>query len=160
MKFLVQFKRRKEKKTNYRRRLAMLKSKKTRLVVRKSLSNISVQFVDFDGKGDKTLASARSTELKKMGWDKTGNVPAAYLTGLIAGKRAKEKKIEEAILDLGLQTKTKGSRLFAALKGVMDSGVNVPHSADILPSEERIRGKHISADLEKKFEEVKNKIVS
>ena len=81
MKFLIQFKRRRQKKTNYKRRLALLKSKKTRLVVRRSLSNITVQFVDYDGKSDKTLASAISTELKKMGWERTGNVPAAYLTG-------------------------------------------------------------------------------
>ena len=54
---------------------------------------------------------------------------------------------------------TKGSRIYAALKGVIDSGVNVPHTPDILPSEDRIRGKHISEDLEKIFEEIKNKIV-
>jgi len=157
--YLAQFKRRREDKTNYRKRLGLIKSNKTRLVIRKSLSNISIQFVNFIPKGDQTIASASSVELKKFGWNRTGNIPAAYLTGLLAGKKAKDKKIEEAVLDLGLQRSTKGSRIYAALKGVLDSGVNVPHSADILPSEDRIKGKHISDAVIKQFEEVKNKIV-
>jgi len=158
-KTLMLFKRRREKKTNYKRRLALLKSGTTRLVIRKSLSNISIQFINFVAKGDVTLATANSTELKKFGWNKTGNIPAAYLTGLLAGKKAKEKKIEKANLDLGLQISTKGSRIYAALKGVVDSGVNVPHSEDILPSEDRIKGKHISKEIESQFEDIKNKIV-
>ena len=153
------FKRRIKKKTDYKKRLALLKSEKTRLVIRKSLSNISIQFINFEPNGDKTIASASSAELKKLGWNKTGNIPAAYLTGLLAGKKAKEKKIEEAILDLGIQTSTKGSRLYAALKGVLDSGINIPHSEEILPKEDRIKGKHISEDIEKQFEDIKNKIV-
>ncbi len=157
--YLVPFKRRRECKTNYRKRLALLKSKKTRLVIRRSLSNISVQFINFVPEGDQTVAEANSTELKKLGWVRTGNVPASYLTGLLAGKKAKNKKIEEAVLDMGLQISTKGSRIYAALKGVLDSGIKVPCSEEILPSEDRIRGKHISKDLEKQFDEVKNKIV-
>lgn len=158
MKRIVSFKRRRDEKTNYKKRLALLKSEKARLVIRKSLSNISVQFINFKPTGDETLASAVSTELKKFGWTKCGNVPAAYLTGLLAGKKAKEKNIKEAVLDLGLQTSTKGSRLYAALKGVVDSGINVPHSKDILPSEERINGKHISEEITKQIEDVKKKI--
>jgi large subunit ribosomal protein L18 len=157
--YLMPFKRRRENKTNYRKRLALLKSKKTRLVIRRSLSNISVQFINFVPSGDQTIAEANSTELKKLGWIRTGNVPASYLTGLLAGKKAKNKKIEEAVLDLGLQISTKGSRIYAALKGVLDSGIKVPCSEEILPSEDRIKGRHISKDLEKQFEEVKNKIV-
>jgi len=158
MKRIIKFKRRTERKTNYRKRLALLKSGKVRLVIRKSLSNISVQLINFDPKGDQTVASAVSTELKKFGWTKTGNVPAAYLTGLLAGKKAKEKNVTEAVLDLGLQTSTKGSRIYAALKGVLDAGVNVPHSKDILPSEDRIIGKHISEEIAKQFDEIKKKI--
>lgn len=156
--YLMPFKRRREKRTNYRKRLALIKSGKIRIVIRRSLSNIIVQFVDYDAKGDKTLVSAFSTELKKYGWTRTGNVPGSYLTGLLAGKRAKGKKIEEAILDLGLQTSTKGSRIYAALKGVLDAGVNVPHSEKILPDENRIKGVHISEEVSKQFEDVKNKI--
>ncbi|MFH0928779.1 MAG: 50S ribosomal protein L18 [Candidatus Aenigmatarchaeota archaeon] len=157
--YLMPFKRRREKKTDYKKRLALLKSGSTRLVIRKSLSNITVQFVSYVPEGDKTLVCAFSTELKKFGWEKNGNVPAAYLTGLLAGKKAKEKKIESAVLDTGLQSSTKGSRIYAALKGVLDSGVSVPHSEEILPSEDRIKGQHISDDTVKKFEEAKKKIV-
>ncbi len=159
MSFLIQFRRRREKKTNYKKRLALLKSGKTRVVIRKRLKNISVQFINYNPKGDETIASAFSTELKKFGWEGSrGNLPAAYLTGFLAGKRAKEKNINEAILDIGLQTSTKGSRIYAALKGVLDAGVKVPCSQEILPSEDRIKGKHISEDIVRKFEIVKKKI--
>ena len=156
--YLMQFRRRRDQKTNYRKRLALVKSGKTRVVIRRSLKNISVQFINYDAHGDKTIVTAFSTELKKHGWNRTGNVPASYLTGLLAGKRAKEKKIDEAILDTGLQISTKGSRIYAALKGVLDAGVNVPHSEKILPDENRIKGVHISEQVSKQFEEVKNKI--
>lgn len=156
--YLMQMKRRRNSKTNYKKRLGLLKSGKTRLIIRKSLSNICVQFVNFNPNGDETIACAFSTELKKLGWNSTGNVPAAYLTGLLAGKKAREKKLDNAILDLGLQTSTRGSRLYAALKGVIDSGVAVPHSEEVLPSEDRLMGKHISEETVKKFEETKKKI--
>jgi len=157
--FRIQHKRRREKKTNYKSRLALVKSGKPRLVIRKSLNNISVQFIDYKPDGDVTIASAVSTELKKLGWKGlAGNIPAAYLTGYLAGKRAKDKKIVEAILDLGLQTSTKGSRIYGALKGVLDAGVKIPHSEKILPSEERIKGKHVSGEIVKQFEDVKKKI--
>ncbi len=152
------FKRRRLKKTDYKKRLAMIKSEKTRVVIRKQLNNLSVQFIDYEGKGDKTLVSAFSAELKKFGWTRTGNVPASYLTGLLAGKRAKDKKIEEAILDLGLHRSTKGSRIYAALKGVLDAGVNVAHSEEVLPDEKRIKGAHISEELSRQFDQVKSKI--
>lgn len=158
MKRIIKFKRRMERKTNYRKRLALLKSGKVRLVIRKSLSNISVQLVNFNPSGDQTVVSAVSSELKKFGWTKTGNIPAAYLTGLLAGKKAREKNVTEAVLDIGVQTSTKGSRIYAALKGVLDAGMNIPHSKDILPSEDRINGKHISEEVSKQFDDVKKKI--
>jgi large subunit ribosomal protein L18 len=74
-----------------------------------------------------------------------------------------QKGMKEAVLDIGMQKSIKGCRLFAALKGVVDAGVEVPHSDDILPSEDRLTGKHIDAHLKngitKNFEEVKNKIL-
>lgn len=154
--------RRRLQKTDYKKRLALLKSEKTRLVIRKSLENIRVQFIGFNAGGDKTDASAVSAELGKLGWKNgTGNLPAAYLTGLLAGTRAKKAGISEAVFDLGLQTSTKGSRIYASLKGVVDAGLAIPHSEDILPSEERISGKHIQSrkGIEKEFAEVKEKIL-
>ncbi len=158
-KYKLPHKRRKIKKTDYKLRLSLLKSEKYRLVIRKSNSYINGQIVKYEKEGDKTVVSVNSKVLKKMGWKNScGNLPAAYLTGLILGKKAKENKIEEAILDLGLQISTKGSRIYALLKGVLDSNLKVNHSKDILPSDERIKGNHISENIVKDFESLKNKI--
>ncbi len=155
---IIPHKRRLNQKTDYRKRLELLKSGKVRLVVRKSLSNIRVQFVSYFTGGDSVAASCFSKELGKEGWKfGCGNTPAAYLTGLFAGLRARKSNITEAVLDTGLQTNTKGSRIYAAVKGVLDSGVKVNISSDVLPSEERISGKHISVDVEKNFIEIKQK---
>lgn len=157
--------RRKEGKTDFKARLRLLKSGKPRLVVRKSSNNISCQLVEYKPKADVTLLSTHSSELEKLGWKfHRGNIPSAYLTGLLFGTKAKSK-VKEAVLDLGLQTSVKGSRLYAVLKGAVDAGLNIPHSGDILPSKERLSGKHIAdhnkkaGNISKEFEEVKKKIL-
>lgn len=161
------FRRRRLGRTDYKKRLKLLLSQKPRLVVRKSLKYITVQIVEFDPKGDKTLASATSKELKKLGWKfACDNLPAAYLTGLLVGKRSVEKKIAEAVLDSGLYASTKGSRIYALVKGAMDAGLNVPVSEEVLPSEEKISGRHITTYLERfknlseEFEKIKQNILS
>ena len=115
------------------------------MVVRRSLHNIYAQIVEFYPKGDKTLIAFDSRHLQKIGW-KGGksNTPTAYLVGLLIGKKAAEKGIKEAILDIGLQKSKKGSKVYAVLKGVVDAGVAVPHSDEMLPGEDRITGAHIS----------------
>ena len=116
------------------------------MVVRPANKHITVQVVEAHATGDKILASAHSSELRKYSWKGSGgNLPAAYLTGSLAGHRAKSKGIETAILDVGTRSPTMGSRLFAALSGALDSGVKIPHGADILPPKERLRGDHIAA---------------
>ena len=74
-------------------------------------------------------------------------------------KKAKELKINEAILDLGLHPSRKGTILYSVLKGVVDSGLNVAHSPEIFPSDDRIMGKHISDKIPVEFEKVKNNIM-
>jgi large subunit ribosomal protein L18 len=165
MQIKVPHRRRREGKTDYRKRLEILKSGKIRFVIRKSLSHTSVQAVAYEKNGDKILASAHSSELKKFGWTfGCGNTPAAYLTGLLAGKRALAKAIKEGVLDLGLQKSVRGSRLYAALKGVIDAGVSVPHDPEMLPPENRISGEHIQnylkREIVKNFSDVKNKIMN
>lgn len=141
--------RRAEGKTDYKKRLGLIRSEKVRLVIRKSLDNIVVQFVAYKKEGDVIKACATSEMLKKLGWKASGgNIPAAYLTGLAAGILAKKAGVKEAVLDLGLQRSTKGSRLYAALKGALDAGVSVPHDAKILPDEKRISGQHIASYIE------------
>jgi len=157
--YKVPFRRRREFKTNYRYRLKLLKSKLPRAVVPKSLKHTIVQFIKFDSEGDKVLTTASSIELKKLGWDgSTSNLPAAYLTGLLAGKRAIKQNIESAVLDIGLHPPVKGSKVFASLRGIIDAGISVPHGDEILPDDDRINGKHISDSIPTQFEKVKDKI--
>ncbi len=160
---IVPHRRRREGKTDYRKRLALVKSKKLRFVVRKSNNAVSCQVVEYGHAGDKTLAQASSFDLKKLGWTgPTGNIPAAYLTGMLCAKRVLDKKVKEAILDIGLYRNTRGNRLFAALKGAVDGGLSIPHSKEAFPSDERISGKHIPAPAggkaAKEFEAVKKEI--
>jgi large subunit ribosomal protein L18 len=158
-KYRLPHRRRKEKKTDYSLRLSLLKGGKHRLVIRKSNNYIIGQIVKYEKEGDKTLVSVHSRILKKLGWKNScGNIPAAYLTGMILGKKALENKIEEAVLDLGLQTSTKGGRIYALLKGALDAGLKVNHSVNVLPYEERLKGKHIGENVIKDFEDMKNKI--
>jgi len=144
--YRVPFRRRREGKTNYYRRRELLKSRKIRLVIRCSLSHTRVQFVKAELKGDKVLVSAFSKELEKYGWKAPcGNLPAAYLTGFLAGLKAKKFELKEAILDAGIRKPPKGSRIYAGLKGVIDAGIYVPCDGEILPDEDRVKGKHIAA---------------
>ncbi|MBU5575290.1 MAG: 50S ribosomal protein L18 [Candidatus Aenigmatarchaeota archaeon] len=156
----IPHRRRREQKTDYRKRLALLKSKLPRAVIRKSLSHMNVQIIEYNKNGDKTLVGVKSNILKKFNWNfGTGNIPAAYLTGLLAGKKAIKAGIKKAVLDIGLQTSTKGSRIYAALKGLLDAGIEIPHDEKILPSEDRISGAHIKNFDLKTFTEVKEKIL-
>ena len=62
------FRRKLQGKTNYRKRLELLKSNALRIVVRKSLKNITVQAVEYHPDGDKTLFTVTSKDLKEYGW--------------------------------------------------------------------------------------------
>ncbi len=151
------FKRKKQGKTDYKQRLRLISSGKIRLVIRKTNKNVIVQFIEYAPKGDLIKVSSHTNELKKYGWNGSRrNSYCAYLAGLLAGLKAIKKDIPSAILDIGLNKSIKGSILYAALKGVLDSGVNVPHSKDILPKEERIKGQQV-AEYAKKIGEEKNK---
>lgn len=154
----VPFRRRREGKTDYRRRLALLKSGETRVVVRRTNGNVIVQFVGWAHEGDQVQATAVAQELAKLGWEGSAkNTPAAYLTGLLAGRRAAAAGVESAVLDIGRHVPSKGSRVFAALKGVQDAGIEVAAGdEDIYPSEERLTGAFL--DLEANFNAVKDRI--
>jgi len=143
--YRVPFRRRREGKSNYRSRRALVLSRLPRLVVRGTLRHMIVQVVEAKATGDEVLVSAHSRELMKaFGWQgECGNVSAAYLTGLLCGYRAVARGLERAVLDMGLQSSSRGARVFAALKGALDAGVGVPHSGVVLPDEKRIRGEHV-----------------
>ncbi|MHA1229504.1 MAG: 50S ribosomal protein L18 [Candidatus Helarchaeota archaeon] len=142
----VKFKRHRKSKTNYYLRKNLLLSGLPRIVIRKSNRHIIIQLVEAKLDGDRILSSTHSIELtKKFNWKGScGSIPAAYLTGYLAGlKIKKENDIEKAILDLGLQKIIYGSRIFSALKGLIDAEIDIPYSGEIFPSEDRIKGEHI-----------------
>ncbi|MBU0536679.1 MAG: 50S ribosomal protein L18, partial [Nanoarchaeota archaeon] len=125
-----------------------------------------------------------TNELKKYGLKTSGgNVPVAYLVGLLAGKKAIKQGIKFAVADIGLHPSTKGSRVYAAIKGAIDAGLEVPVSEEILPSKEKMEGSLVDSyakmlnekkvagpfseyqkngikpgEIKKYFESIKNKI--
>jgi len=110
-----------------------------------------VQIVQSKLSGDKVLISAFSKELGlKYGWiANTGNIPASYLTGYLAGLRAKKENIQEAIFDLGMLYNK--NRVLATCKGVLDAGIQIPYNEEFFPEglEERIKGNHIESYAKK-----------
>lgn len=159
MKKSTPYRRKRSGKTNYKKRLTLLMSRKTRIVIRKSNKNIQASLVQYDEKGDRTIACSHSRQLEKFGWSKSrSSTPAAYLVGFLLGYKAKKKKITEAVPDLGLYQPTKGNKLYSVIVGASDAGLKVPHSEETLPSRERMSGKHNSTeqDFEKAKEQIKN----
>ena len=153
------FRRRRQGKTDYRSRLALLKSRKNRFAIRKTCNNIRGQVIQYTHQGDKILVNAISSELRKYGWQNHGtNAPASYLTGFLLGKRAQAKGIKEGVLDIGLHTPSKGANVFCTLHGILDAGIKIPHGDDILPPEDRIKGVHIDKKLSKIIDDIKGKI--
>lgn len=144
--YRLAFRRRATGRTDYYQRKALLQSGLPRFAVRLGSNSIQIQILKPVVKGDLVLVHANSIELKRdYGWlGGSGNLPASYLTGLLAGLKAKKQGVIEGVLDAGLQRPTKGSRLSSALKGIVDGGVEIPHSEEIMPSEERLSGAHIA----------------
>ncbi|MEM2056016.1 MAG: 50S ribosomal protein L18 [Thermoplasmatales archaeon] len=154
--YVMPLKRRRLMKTDYSKRLALIKSGIPRAVIRRSLQHSLVNITEFNEDGDRVLVHASTIDLKKFGWKApTGNTPAAYLAGYLAGLRAKKKGIEKVIVDLGMQNVVKGSRLVSCVKGLRDAGLIVPFDEELFPDESRILGKHLRTVDEKGVEEVK-----
>jgi large subunit ribosomal protein L18 len=141
----VLYRRKRENRTDYKKRLHLLLSRKTRLVIRFTNQKVIAQMVNFTTEGDKVVIAVDSSFLKKQGWlYSLKNMPAAYLTGLSIGKKAQSSGVKEAVLDTGFKTPMHKGKTYAFLKGVVDSGLNIPHDGEkIFPSEERISGKHV-----------------
>ncbi|MDY6769183.1 MAG: 50S ribosomal protein L18 [Candidatus Nanohaloarchaea archaeon] len=156
----VPLKRRREGRTDYGRRLEMLKSGDLRAVVRVSNSHTDIQLIGYGDGGDETVVSASSGDLTRFGWDRhTGNLPAAYLTGVLAGKQAQSEGVDRAVPDLGAEDRKDGSRHYAAVKGMQDAGLDVPADDDVLPTDERAEGGHIEdGGVRKAVEDVKKNI--
>ena len=117
--------------------------KRDYITVQTSNENTLVQIHKPEMAGDKVIASAHSRYLLSKGWKGSRkNIPAAYLTGYLAGKKAIGKGAKNAILYSGTRKYTQ--RMAAALKGVVDAGLEVPADSETFPPEERIKGEHLS----------------
>ncbi len=136
-----------EEKTNYKKRGTMLMGKRDFITVNISNENTQVQILKPGMTGDKVIASAHSRYLLEKGWKGSRkSVPAAYLTGYLAGKKALGQGAKDAILYTGTRKYTQ--RMAAALKGIIDAGVQVPASKETFPSEDRINGEHLTVKNE------------
>jgi len=132
-----------ENKTNYRKRRTMLMGKRDFITVHTSNENTQIQIHKPEMSGDKVLASAHSRFLLSKGWKGSRkSIPAAYLTGYLAGKKAVIKGTKSAILYSGTRKYTQ--RMAAALKGIIDAGLEVPSNPKTFPPEERVYGIHLS----------------
>lgn len=164
----VKYRRRREGKTDYKARLALLKSNLPRVVVRKTNRYIIMQLVASREAQDSVLLCVNSRELLDYGWPSKfagslRSVPAAYLTGFLFGTKIKKiklgketKEIKKAVPDLGLSRSTKGARIYAALKGLIDAGLNVACSEKMFPDEKRLYARHMKKEIS--MQDIKKKI--
>ena len=98
--------RRKEHKTDYLKRLKLLKSRLPRIVLRKTNRYIIAQYVTSKQTQDKIEISVNSKDLMKYKWPKEfegslKSIPASYLTGFLIGKKISRtrKKLPLLILE-------------------------------------------------------------
>jgi len=151
---------------------------KYRMIVRTTNKDIVCQIAYARIEGDKIVESAYSHELPKYGV-KVGltNYAAAYCTGLLLARRVLKKfkldgiykgqekpdgdhfQVEDAddeqpgaftaCLDVGLARTSTGARVFGAMKGACDGGIDIPHSTKRFPGfaeddfDAKVHRKHI-----------------
>ena len=158
----VNKKRRRQGKTNYSKRLKTLTGNIPRIVVRKSNRYLTAQDIESKESQDKIIIGVNSKDLLEYDWPKEQagslkSVPAAYLTGVLLGKKMKDLGKENGILDIGLERTKKKGRIYSVLKGVLDSGIKINHKKEILPDEKRISGEHLKNKID--IKEIKKKIL-
>jgi len=147
--------RRMESKTDYKARMSMLKSEKARIVIRKTNRYIILQLVESKESKDFVLFGLNSKELLKSGWPEKlqgslKSLSAAYAVGFVFGKNIlKIKEAKGAISDLGLYRPVGKSRIYAAIKGIIDAGFEVKCDEKMLPEEKRIMTGELSQIINK-----------
>jgi large subunit ribosomal protein L5e len=150
---------------------------KYRMIVRFSNKDITCQIAYARLEGDVVVCAAYSHELPRYGI-KVGltNYAAAYSTGLLLARRLLKKlnldsiyegqkdvngeyycvecvdgqpKAFRAVLDIGLYRTTTGARIFGALKGAVDGGLDIPHSEKRFPGWDT-EAKELNAEVHRK----------
>ncbi|KAK7314635.1 hypothetical protein VNO77_33162 [Canavalia gladiata] len=150
---------------------------KYRFVVRFTNKDIIAQIVSASIAGDIVLAAAYSHELPRYGLEVgLTNYAAAYSTGLLLARRvlkileldeeyegnveatgedfsvepADTRRPFRALLDVGLIKTTTGNRIFGALKGALDGGLDIPHSDKRFAGFDKEK-KELDADVHRKY---------
>jgi len=152
-------------------------STKYRMCVRITNKTVICQIIQPKIAGDHCICSAYSHELAKYGIEVgLTNYAACYATGLLVARRLLKKlELDETyegqeeadgeifnvehedgprpftcVLDVGLVRTTTGNRVFGALKGAVDGGLNIPHSEKRFPGYDR-EGKEYDPETHKKY---------
>ena len=154
-------KRRKEHKTDYLKRLKLLKSGKPRIVFRRTNRYLISQYIKSKEAKDKVILGVDSKELQTYGFPENSkgslkSIPASYLTGLLTGKKIISKKLETPIVDFGMLRTIHKTRVYAFLKGLIDAGIKIKCPKDAFPEENKIKGENLKNKIP--FEEIKSKI--
>jgi large subunit ribosomal protein L18 len=156
--------RRMEFKTDYKARLKLLNSGKNRIIFRKTGRYIIGQYVKSEEAQDYVILGVTSKDLLKYGWPESlqgslKSIPASYLTGFLLGKKILDKDEKaEAIFDIGLLRSIPKSRVYSFLKGVSDSGIKIKYKEEMMPDENRLRGRHLKNSIAENFNKIKENI--
>ncbi len=149
------FRRRREGKTDYRKRKGIVIGRSDFVTAAISGRYILTQLHKASLNGDVTLCQSSSKELSALaGWNGSfKSLPAAYLTGYLLGKRSVAKGYDSACFYSGVGRFVQGSRIASLLAGANDAGLKIAVGEEILPDETRIKGEHIerfSKELQEK----------
>jgi large subunit ribosomal protein L18 len=149
----TQKRRRKEQKTDYGKRLKLLKSGKPRIVVRRTNRYIISQYIVSKEAQDKIELTVISKDLIKNGWPESASgslksLTASYLTGYLMGKKIQKEKKTVPIVDVGMVRMIHGNRIFAFIKGLIDSGLKIECKKEAFPSEGRLNGESLKNKID------------
>jgi len=143
--------RRKEYKTDYKKRFELLKGSLPRIIFRKTNRYLIAQYVVSKEAQDKIIFGIDSKELLKYGWsekESIKSIPASYLTGYLFGKKP--------IVDFGMTRVLHKTKVYAFIKGLIDSGIKIECEKENFPDESRIKGEHLKNKIS--FDEIKSKM--
>lgn len=146
------FRRRREGKTDYRKRRGIIVGRSPFLSVRVSGRYIYAQILRPTASGDVTICATSSRDLTKFGWKgPSKNLPGAYLTGFYLGQLARQTNVKNAIVYSGVGRFIHGSRIASVINGAKEAGLEIGVDEESLPDEKRTKGTHI-AEYAKKLE--------
>ncbi len=154
--------RRKENKTDYLKRIRLLRSETPRIVLRRTNKHFIAHYTTSESAQDKIVFGMTSKELLKYGLSESAkgslkSISTAYLFGVLIGKQILDKKLTTPIVDLGMMKTLHKSKPYAFLKGLIEAGLEINCKEEAFPSEERIRGEHLKNKIN--VEEIKLKIL-